>query len=240
MPVHNSSIHIKDTTMKKTLILLLMASASMSMAAASTDLTLTEGKLTWTSSDEIAADLSNYMFTFKTPEEGVTLTDMQRIYSAKNTTGNAVTVVFDADNNTLSISNGADTGGNWKALTYTANTEYAFAFQDGLDGDYPLRAYLMNVSTGEIVYTQLKSGTNAWPIAANAGGYIHSGTSLGSGVEFGEIYNMSAYGVDSVDAFKAAMVSELTPASGGNVPEPATATLSLLALAGLAARRRRK
>ena len=66
--------------------------------------------------------------------------------------------------------------------------------------------------------------------------------SLNGKVEQFQWYD-SALGTTDLAAVTAALVAPVTPPGGGEggaIPEPATATLSLLALAGLAARRRRK
>ncbi len=69
--------------------------------------------------------------------------------------------------------------------------------------------------------------------------WSHSGNSVPTGMTFLNAYDMTPVAGASTDTFLASMVSG-TYTSSQTAPEPATATLSLLALAGLAARRRRK
>ncbi len=212
--------------MKKTLITLLLAASSLAMATTSTELTLSDaGKLSWNTAD-ITQSLGNYMFTFTTLGEDVTLNDGDIIFSTGHLSGtNSLSVIY--KNNQLHISNSTDT---WASLAYTADTQYAFAFQEGTNGTYPCDAYLMNTSTLQIETKDLYN----YGITNSSRGKMESGVSTGASVEFGKLYDMSDYALATTDNFKAAMTEAVA------VPEPATATLSLLALAGLAARRRRK
>ena len=82
-----------------------------------------------------------------------------------------------------------------------------------------------------------------WNAASNSYFAIGSGNSNGDRDLFeGQIANLTIFTSDTVATAETimAVMGNTAPAASPIVPEPATATLSLLALAGLAARRRRK
>ena len=90
-------------------------------------------------------------------------------------------------------------------------------------------------------FTNLYYGGNPGSITGNGESFIPDGTGAGTWTLLGAGYTAgSLVTTEQLSGYYAANVGTLVdPASALTVPEPATATLSLLALCGLAARRRR-
>ncbi|MGN0865468.1 MAG: PEP-CTERM sorting domain-containing protein [Akkermansia sp.] len=89
---------------------------------------------------------------------------------------------------------------------------------------------LSNLTTGSCVSTSVANATTWKILSGKARVFTNSGNNQ---IQFGQIADLS--GLTAAQAAEVAKSGTFTA-----VPEPATATLSLMALAGLAARRRRK
>ena len=118
-------------------------------------------------------------------------------------------------------------------ITFAANDEMRFAYDN-----VSSTAYLYNVTKNELAVRNLSSDNEKNHLvsvssADNTGAsavFTNSGKDYAS---YGTVYDMSSLAGDT-QAFTTYVKTMLL------VPEPTTATLSMLALAGLAARRRRK
>ncbi len=114
------------------------------------------------------------------------------------------------------------TAGSWHhiAISYDADTTTATWYLDGSQ-----------------VATKTLSGTNLNAFDGNSGAAIGSWAQ-----DENKVYSGGAMMLDHMQVYNTALTGAEIRANAGlmAIPEPATATLSLLALAGLAARRRRK
>lgn len=138
------------------------------------------------------------------------------------------TVVQGAYNKSVTLHTSGVTAVDAGAQTYTivGRTEGFTTATDGYGYVRPLGAYHIWAYEGENLVFSATYGSNT------EGDMINFGQGYNPEIAFGGGMNNANATVMTVSAAK------LNPASF--VPEPATATLSLLALAGLAARRRRK
>ncbi len=85
------------------------------------------------------------------------------------------------------------------------------------------------------------AASSQFELSVSDGTNTHTGIALGSSVDFNQVYisadgHSGQWGWTASDLSISVTKADPTP----SIPEPTTATLSLLALAGLAARRRRK
>ena len=113
---------------------------------------------------------------------------------------------------------------NIAGTSFAINTEDTFALTFSVD-----TVYLSNLSKGTSISTTVGADAAAgWKlVSGTARIWTHGGTTP---IQVGQVADLSGLTQAQV----------LSVVKTGTVPEPATATLSLLALAGLAARRRRK
>ena len=117
------------------------------------------------------------------------------------------------------------------SLEFTTTDTLTFAYYDGTAylGNMTTKEYI-SASTGLPSTTTMTSGTSrAWANGNPTGSTQIGATSIAS---LDDLDIPSGYTLD--------MGTLMTTGVAQSVPEPTTATLSLLALAGLAARRRRK
>ncbi len=253
--------------MKKSFILIsLLSSVAFAELQPTVDATLANGTdVVVSTSDTVAKSciqwdttkldgtLESYMLTFNF--SGTTVTDRQTIFTVEDggdkSWEGGLSISANHSQFTLSYNGATNYVINWDDTHYgkdvldinSADT-YAFAY-DGVNDV----AYLMNLTaaqtngaiygTNYILLSQDNMRTDApmsgWLGQANT---LVSGTSKlwvkQATTTVGSVTDMSAVAIQGQDvkSFAKAMVTA--------VPEPATASLSLLALAGLAARRRRK
>lgn len=114
---------------------------------------------------------------------------------------------------------------------FTINTTDTFAltrFGDML--------YVSNLTTGVYIQQNLTAGNipDDWNLVSGTARFWTNGGA--QNIQAGEVANLS--GLTEAQILEVVTSGSYTPSD--SVPEPTTATLSLLALAGLAARRRRK
>ncbi len=212
--------------MKKTLIAL----AALAMASvANADITSgpTYGGNFW---------ISDFDFTFQ-------LTDTQVADMQQNSTVYTLAAYWGSD-----PSDGA--GANIFTLSYTSDGITLTAGRGALNesasdtttATWKAWSTLQNSTNVVVVYSGLQAGVTYTVDTTGANGNNGQNVSLLLGdttLATGKTYNGNMNGNDSTP--QSYFNTAFTPATTGeNAPEPATATLSLLALAGLAARRRRK
>ena len=230
-----------DNTMKKTLIAL-MALAGLAMADM-VQLSFEDGRLELVSSVSPATQNSgNEAISFNTtltqsPSTGLTdyiLTFQFTAITSVNTDAFIRVNGFDHlsvrgnDQGAIFISNGA---GNATPLGGTLTPDTTSTFALTVSGSNNV-AYLSNLSTGDVVTLNNLSTTftNVSDYAFKSGNARVWTNGAAEKMAFGQIANLTMMSEEQV----------LRAAKTGIIaPEPATATLSLLALAGLAARRRR-
>ncbi len=228
--------------MKKSIIALALLSSAALAAEIPTTTEITNytqtsgnGPASWNTT-EVSSPLTTWAFTF-TVSVNSSSTGTATILSmttSTNTNGDTIAsglgVKYDYTNTALTLSrlNGnvldpanllSVTPGATYTLAYDAST-YTVYLGNSDSGEYITYDFTSLISSGTNVNTTLTSGTlRQW---TNSGSVSTTITSVA---------NLSSVSGDS-----AAFVSYVTT---GSVPEPATATLGLLALGALALRRRR-
>ncbi len=220
--------------MKKSIIALaLLSSAALADEIPSTtditDATQTTGNgtVSWNTT-EVDSPLTTWAFTF-TVDSSTTTSANKPLISMGTNGNNAVGLsVITTDNNyaTLSIGNGTEllsgsikvTEGATYTLAYDASTYTVYLGSS--DGNYITYTF----ESSSDVTTTLTSGTlQQWTNTVSGAGTVSTTIT-------------SVADLSSVSGDSAAFASYVTT---GSVPEPATATLGLLALGALALRRRR-
>ncbi len=177
--------------------------------------------------------------TLSNVEDTLTLTFT---FTPASTNALATVTLIDATNN-IAVSAGQ---GKYSAAVQMGSTDLVgkkfFAFKDGTQDNYvevTTSASAENVVTAKTAITLVN--TIAWNVEKNkfVSTVTYGDETLGV-IDLGKSFTLSSVAV-SMDGNENFSVSTVgIKASIANVPEPATATLSLLALCGLAARRRRK
>ena len=226
--------------MKKTLIAL-MALAGVAMADGTNEFNVP------TLGNFYAGD---YCFSFTIDEADVIYTDgmitglnggkvlaIYGVYSGDNYKTNAFVLNVQDGAITLSAGRGSLSGVANSTAPITANTNYTFGTDTGAP-DYDHSDVGLTVGTTYTIVNQtVVSGTNGMQnISIYAGDFnsaldtlVYKGNMTGGNANT----TMATWGNTAYNVANA-----VVPAP--SIPEPATATLSLLALCGLAARRRRK
>ncbi len=143
-----------------------------------------------------------------------------RLYTVWGTTTNRQEITQDVN---LADVNGSSSGTGWDDVAY-AGMVYTF---DRLTGT-SVALTLLNSEGSAIVST--------YEVDAN----LKSSGAGAAALTFGDCVATTYYFDTTLDEANSKAVAALAAVATPVVPEPATATLSLLALAGLAARRRRK
>ena len=185
--------------------------------------------------DEAGAELSSYMFDFTLTK--ITSTGFNNVlFATERTASNGASGLTFLTWNAANVGvgeakthNGED-GGN--SITLSQGDEFRFAY-DAVNST----AYLYNVTKDNLAIRNLSSDDATYHLVSGTSNDDLSASVVYTGggkdyASYGNVYDMSSLaGNDTVfSTYVKTMVV---------VPEPATATLSLLALAGLAARRRR-
>ncbi len=233
--------------MKKTFITLLIGIMPIAVSASpesqppvapTTDLTInSQGKLSWDTS-VIYSPAYNYMFTF-TPTAATSDLTVGANFFTVGAQSDATQVNFTAGD-VLTLTGG---GAGSATLAYVEGDQYAYGYTN-----FNKTAYLVNLTKYNTLgedksssYVTISTSTQANKVLL----YNGSSTANSSLASFDDLYYMEycKSGVDgnplgNTHVTGAAFVEQM--AYQAAIPEPATATLSLLALAGLAARRRRK
>ncbi len=236
--------------MKKTLVIacsLLLAAVTAqaeSLTLPSADLlagssaTITTGNqaLSWSSTD-VASTLDSWMITFTLQESSTNTSSHWPAISVVGSDAYGLSIMRNNNGDFLFSKGGTSTGSNPLSddvhLTATQGDTFAFAFDSVTN-----TAYLANITDSNAITLVSYTLTSEEAVSLN--------TSLVSGTS--RTWTNSGYQefvfdkVTDMNQAATAGVFEVTLRNGGAmpIPEPATATLSLLALAGLAARRRRK
>ncbi len=191
-------------------------------------LTASNKSMTW---DGTKAYTSWYMeFSFTT----VTATGFSATITAGPGGGNSSGLSVSAKSGVITLGSGnTSVIDSTKSLSFATSDVLTFAFYDG-------KAYLGNktdntyisVTPASTLVTTMTSGTSrAW-----ANGNPTGSTQIGAT----KIVNLGALTITAGEKLDMATLMKTGVAQSVTIPEPTTATLSLLALAGLAARRRRK
>lgn len=186
--------------------------------------------------DEAGAELSSYMFDFTltkitTGGYNVTLFATERGATTQRDGLTFLTWQNQYGGVGEASSHNGENGGN--TITLSQGDQFRFAY-DAVNST----AYLYNVTQDKLAIRNLSSDNASYHLVSgtsndNTGASAVFTNSEHDYASYGNVYDMSSLaGNDTVfSTYVKTMVV---------VPEPATATLSLLALAGLAARRRRK
>ncbi|MBR2143957.1 MAG: PEP-CTERM sorting domain-containing protein [Akkermansia sp.] len=180
--------------------------------------TITGGNAGLTFSVGGKTQLSAYIITFGYDE--IPSDSKDSWLRLENTTGCGIGTT---NSTTMDLRTGVFVGNSIAGTSFAINTEDTFALTFSVD-----TVYLSNLSKGTYISTTVSADDVAgWKlISGTARIWTHSGT---TDIQVGQVADLS-------DLTEAQVLSVVKT---GTVPEPATATLSLLALAGLAARRRR-
>ncbi len=226
--------------MKKSIIALaLLSSAALADEIPTTtditDPTQTSGNgtVSWNTT-EVSSPLTTWAFTFTVDSSTATSANKPLISMGTNgsnavglsvvsTDGSYTTLAIGSGNGTLSSGSIAVTSGATYTLAYDASTYTVYLGSS--DGNYITYTFdssstvTTTLTSGEETSTSTSSGLRQW---SNSGTVVTTITSVAD--------------LSSVEGNSAAFASYVTT---GSVPEPATATLGLLALGALALRRRR-
>lgn len=248
--------------MKKTFTLIL-AAAGVAMAATEIDLTdKWEGNTADISSETFTEGKATFFLTLNLEQLDAWTTADGNVslgYLSADNTNNATTVLGTSINSQFSTIRNWRNNGNGETFQGTISS---LPLPDDIDGVKLEYAYATLVS---YVYTynnasKIKTDMFFWSKDLEKVHELTSNTStLGStflsGISYSSFTINSDYvysdqvalyngqlseDQDPYEIAKSLLPAASTPGTDSTVPEPATATLSLLALAGLAARRRRK
>ena len=173
--------------------------------------------------------LTNYVLTFQFIDKMPVTNSDAWIRVLNNTTDGLG--VRGTENNQIFINKGATNGTNQCDGSLTADITSTFALTVSASNNV---AYLSNLSTGQYItlsqdLTTLYTNATSYTLTSGASRVFTNGGN--QHLAFGQVVDLSG--------LTAAQVLNVAK-TGSSVPEPATGSLSLLALAGLAARRRRK
>ncbi len=228
--------------MKKTIILLIsLASVSMGVDTLKTldSEKLNVAQVTLNGSDTITG--GNQPLTFSVDEK-TTLTDYTLTFGfdAIPTDGKDPWLRltnnqygFKTTSSTTMVAVNADWDIPIDGSTFTINTSDTFALT--VSGS---TAYLSNLTQEEYTSFSIEGNESKWSLTTASRIFTNSSANQ---VQVGEVADLT--GLTEAQVLEVAKTGTYTVTSTPGtpaVPEPATATLSLLALAGLAARRRRK
>lgn len=233
--------------MKKTLVIILALSS-----VATADITLYDATFASTGTDTLtgarshlkvgseAITLSSWMIEFQITKQGDSGTFFSTCrYSTDQTERGGLGIRTNSDTG-LSITTNANNSFASGKLTVTSFTDISANNPITLRFAYDAvnhSAYLYNVGTGEYVSATELTASDTYKLAT-----------VDSTVTTGDVNGKSMFWTDQGSAnYKLMGITDMSSLAGTagflahvTVPEPATATLSLLALAGLATRRRRK
>ncbi len=198
--------------------------------------------MTWTTSgaDAIGSPVSSYMLTFTFDGFGnSTKKDGAMFTVSRNNSGGSIGLglAFDYDTTTatgtfnLSYNTDASTivDLSTETLDLTAGHTYAFAYDSTTN-----TVYLADTSTKKAVsHTLTDTSYTITALTSGASSLWTQGARVH--MTIGTLTDMSV-----VNGSSASFLASVKAGQGMSIPEPATASLSLLALAGLAARRRRR
>lgn len=243
--------------MKKLIITTLMAATCSAFAADPVEYTaiigtsgsnqsITSGNnvISWKTGDTVSTDtFDSWAITFTVDQLTLTGTDYKPTIScataandASKAAGLAIAVKKDGQGCVLALAN-PSAAISAETLTFTSGQEYFFAYDSntstayaGIVGGGSVDNMISCVVSDDSLVTSFTSGTSrAFTSTATVR------MSMGNGYDMAALSETEFSNVMS-NLVISGVVSTAAPA----VPEPATATLSLLALAGLCARRRRK
>ncbi len=226
--------------MKKSIIALaLLSSAALADEIPSTtditDATQTTGNgtVSWNTT-EVSSSLTTWAFTF-TVDSSTTTSANKPLISMGTNGSNAVglsVVSTDGSYTELSIGSGNSTLSS-SSLTVTSGATYTLAYDAST-----YTVYLGSSNGNYITYTFESEPTITVTLTSGEGASASSSTGLRQWTNGGHVSTTitSVADLSSVSGDSAAFASYVTT---GSVPEPATATLGLLALGALALRRRR-
>ena len=232
--------------MKKTLILMFAAACS-AMAADYTEVTETGTALDmqnfgkdYLHGANSLATTANFTLVFSVDFSNISSNDFVSLSGNKANTTSPYSIGVEVNSTGTEL---CFTSGTNRTVTVPANADY-----------YSMTLSCYEYYNGRATVTVLVPTLYAWkfnekgtleatPYTSNKTwdiSYLKDNVTLNFNTDLIDsvrVYNSVLTGTDAENAAKA--VLGFTPGDG-NVPEPTTATLSLLALAGLAARRRRK
>ena len=218
--------------MKKTIALLLAAAG---FAAAATD----PLEITWTDNEATlseALDAISVVFTLDFESMGTNRPLYEQVY----------TTIFSWSGTT---EEGSENGGVKHYFGDYSNELQFFAPGSSKFGPTKIEGFVKAIvgytyCAGEVAdsyLTLIDANGNAIDKGIASGTMTRDSLSITVLSKHAAVGNIEVYGsVLSADEMAAAMTNIANPAPTPSVPEPTTATLSLLALAGLAARRRRR
>ncbi|MCC8021471.1 MAG: PEP-CTERM sorting domain-containing protein [Akkermansia sp.] len=220
--------------MKKSIIALALLSSAALAAEIPTTTNITNytgttnGTVSWdTTSSGVLSSLDTWAFTFTVTVKTADSSSKPLIsMTAANSGASGLSVVSsDGTYTKLAIGNDATTTLSDSSIDVTEGATYTLAYDAST-----YTVYLGSSDSGEYITYDLGSSTTV--ITTLTSGTLHQWTNGGSvSTTITSVADLSSVSGDS-----AAFASYVTT---GSVPEPATATLGLLALGALALRRRR-
>ena len=178
----------------------------------------------WVDGQEYDKNLDNgWMMEFSISSHALTADAGHVIFRAQGNTGGLEITL--KGNNTILLTDKSGQTSITDSLTLTTDTVYRAAFDPNAES-----VYLTNTSTGDWVKGNWSKELSGWANIGTWASTFYTGDAVT--INVGNAYDMEGISGTTFEEY----ATDYSPA----VPEPTTSTLSLLALTGLAARRRRR
>ncbi|MBQ2380275.1 MAG: PEP-CTERM sorting domain-containing protein [Akkermansia sp.] len=201
--------------------------------------TLSSGSADLLNSEKKGLHWNNWMMEFQLTDVSLTAGQAITFFKSRgdNNPGTELRLTSDAVSGALTLGFYYNGSAICEGLAFQEGVVYRAAYQYGnaaVDSKKG-QTYLTNTETGDFIYDRLTSNQQNGIMGGNNGtitGKMYTNNQLTISVSGGyNFWDLPGSKDEHINTFKAYATL---------VPEPTTATLSLLALAGLAARRRRK
>ena len=228
--------------MKKTIITLLVL-AGAAIADTTYDLTALWNEVKFGTEDTLTASnnfmtwdgtnaYTNWYMEFSLTT--VTATGYKATITAGPYSSNSSGLSVSAKSGVITLGKGnTDVIDSTKSLSFDTSDVLTFAFYDG-------KAYLGNKTDNTYISVTPPSGLVTTMTSGTSRAWANGATTGSTQIGATKIVNLGGLTITAGEKLDMATLMKTGVAQSVTIPEPTTATLSLLALAGLAARRRRK